>query len=151
MNTESYVKCPVCGQYSVTIDESEGFESRICIKCGFTTHTMLKSDSNQIELFESQQTKLVKALKTYDKSTDAFWYPVTIHIESVGALYPEGTEESYKWSFAKSVPIPVMERLQHPIPGQPDRYYESRLQVDKPLVFDTFEDAYKKFKGINNE
>lgn len=148
MNSESYVKCPVCGEYKVAIDKSEEFESRICIGCGYTTNTMLKKDSGYIDVFESQQTQLVKILKKYDKSLESYWYPLTLHVEMLGALYPDGTETNYKWCFVKSIPIPIMERLQYPIKGETDMYHESRLQVEKPEVFDTFEQAYKKFKGI---
>lgn len=154
MNTENYVKCPVCGNYSAIVETQvemdETFESRLCMKCGFTTNNELKFDSKFIELFEQQQPRIVTELKYEDTSLEQYWYPVTTHIQNYGALYPIGNKESYKWAYAKSVPIPIMERLQYPMEGKENHFHESRLAIDTAEQFETFEEAYNKFSVNKN-
>jgi len=146
-NTEEVVKCPVCEKYEATIEEGDGFESRICLNCGYTTNNELSFDSEYSDIFEKMQPKIIQSLKFEDNDLKQYWYPFSMYVENKGALYPEGTPESWSWAFSPVMVIPIMERLQYPIDGEENKYHETRLAVEHAEKFATFKDVYAKLNG----
>lgn len=150
-NNEENIKeciCPVCNSTHCKIEEGEdGYESRVCEDCGFMTVSSFKCDSNYIQIYEQTTAKIIKALRFEDKTLNQYWYPTTLFINNKGAIFPVGTEKDWYYGYAPVVPVPIHERLQYPIPGKTDEYYEMRLAVEQTHKCNSFKDAVEKLMG----
>jgi hypothetical protein len=49
---------------------------------------------------------------------------------STGMIYPEGTNEDWKWVYSPIITMSKEEQKQYPVPGKSGEYYETRLGVD---------------------
>jgi hypothetical protein len=75
-----------------------------------------------------------------------------------GMLYCDEDDNSeLQWKVAGVVEIFGKEREQYPIPGKPDEYYTSRLDVDNAKTYDKYDfetalnDLYSMVTQVYNE
>ena len=126
--------------------------SYLCMESGFTSHEHLIDDSEFQEKYEKNLTDLMLSCKVLDEDKKA-WYPTFMQLPG-GMLYAEGkSAQSWKWKVAKIIPIWGDERLNYPIPGQEDKYYTSKLDVDNAKTYDKedFENALNELYSIVKE
>ena len=133
---------PFTGQKSVVIETENNIETRICMDTGFTTNTSYKIGSIDIQKFEETTSELIRSLRFEDTNLGQYWYPTTVMF-STGIIYPVGNTESWSWNYAPVVKLSEEEKLQYPIPGRKDEYYETRLATELAQVF-----AKDKFKDV---
>jgi Zn ribbon nucleic-acid-binding protein len=145
---EKQAVCPVCNNSHRLFVENEpdGGKSQMCLNCGYVTTTKYQIGSEFIADVESKQPKLITAIKFEDKETNQIWYPQVIQV-SAGMIFPDGTDiDNWKWAVAKTVIIPVFERINYPIDNKPGEYYESKLDIENVKHFDKMQivDAFKE-------
>tara|TARA_R110000822_G_scaffold204901_2_gene341529 strand:- start:690 stop:1046 length:357 start_codon:yes stop_codon:yes gene_type:complete len=97
---------------------------------------------NQIE----NSSKLVNELKHYDDGRKIYWYPSVVNMGAKGIIFPEGSPDNWNWKYAEVVPIEEKEQLDYPIPGEDDKYYTEKLDVENAQIFGQYEflEACKK-------
>lgn len=132
--------CPICNiSDKLYIDSNETGETRFCLNCGYQTHTKFKINTDELAKYESGNPKIVNALKKADENTGQYWYPAVITLNNLGIIFPDGVdEENWKWGFAEIISIPLFERINYPIPGKDDEFYETRLDIENAKHFNTF-------------
>ena len=64
------------------------------------------------------------------------WIPCVLNMGKRGIIYPKGTPNNWSWNYAKVVDIPLKEQKDFPVPGQDDKFYTSRLDVNNAMVFE---------------
>lgn len=128
-------KCPYCNYTEVLKEKNV----QICMKCGFQTISTYTIDSQQIESMKKTAPMIIKKLMFFDKKLQQYWVPTIINIQNKGMVFPEGNENNWKWVFSPYIPIPVLERINYPIEGKEDEFYEYRLGIEESEYFDKFD------------
>ncbi len=65
-----------------------------------------------------------------DKLTELVWLPQTINEPKQGMIFANGTNaKEWKWSAVKAVPVTEEEKYKFPIPKQPGKFYEYRMDM----------------------
>ena len=148
---EERTECPLCKDLNnncfVEKTEIEGkpFESYICFQCGMTSNTYLAFDSEKLEEYTKNHSKLMNNLKIFDNDRGIVWFPSVINMGKLGMIYPEGTSTNYLWKYAKIVDIPKEEQAVYD-------NYSQRLDVENAETFeqDNFMGACKAM-GITKD
>ena len=100
------------------------------LSCGYWTNSFMKEGSGfyneQIETLP----ELYKDLAWKDESTELIWLPQTINEPKKGMIFANGTNaKEWKWSAVKAVPVIEEEKYKFPIPKQPGKFYEWRMDM----------------------
>jgi hypothetical protein len=100
------------------------------LSCGYWTNSLMKQDS---EFYNEQMAtlpELYKDLAWKDESTELVWLPQTINEPQKGMVFANGTNiQEWKWSAVKAVPVTEEEKYKYPIPKQPGKFYEYRMDM----------------------
>jgi hypothetical protein len=107
--------CARCGS-DACYEHSNGPEYSICIcyGCGFTTNTLMKSDSEFLEEQIEILPELYKDL-IYVDGEGKNWMPSTINIPDKGMVFINGkSTENWKWMAVKAIEIPEEEKSKFP-------------------------------------
>jgi hypothetical protein len=86
----------------------------MCYGCGFTTNTLMKSES---EFLEEQLEVLPELYKDliYVDGEGKNWMPSTINIPDKGMVFINGkSTEDWKWMAVKAIEIPEEEKSKFP-------------------------------------
>jgi hypothetical protein len=107
------------------------------LSCGYWTNSLMKEGSEfyneQIETLP----ELYKDLAWKDESTELVWFPQTINEPKQGMIFANGTNaKEWKWSAVKAVPVTEEEKHKFPIPKQPGKFYEYRMDMTTIQHFD---------------
>ena len=135
---EEKSQCPLCKDLHnncfVEKTEVDGklFESYMCFKCGMTSNSYLAFDSEKLEEYTKNHSKLMNDLKIYDDDRNLAWFPSVINMGEKGIIYPEGKVSDWYWYYAKVIDIPKEEREQY-------EGHERRLDVENAEKFGQFE------------
>ena len=135
---EERTECPLCKDLNnncfVEKTEIEGkpFESYICFQCGMTSNTYLAFDSEKLEEYTKNHSKLMNNLKIFDNERGIVWFPSVINMGKLGMIFPEGTSDSYYWKYAKVIDIPKEEQPLY------DNHTQ-RLDVENAQTFSQYE------------
>lgn len=103
--------CSRCGS-DACYEHSTGPEYSIymCYGCGFTTNTLMKTDSEFLEEQIEILPELYKDL-IYVDGEGKNWMPSTINISDKGMVFINGkTTEDWKWAAVKAIKIPENEK-----------------------------------------
>ena len=107
------------------------------LSCGYWTNSLMKQDS---EFYKEQMEtlpELYKDLAWKDESTGLVWLPQTINEPQKGMVFANGTNiQEWKWSAVKAVPVTEEEKYKYPIPKQPGKFYEYRMDMSTIQHFD---------------
>ena len=147
---ERVIDCPICyDRDSCFEDTQEKFKSYMCFNCGFMSSSHYTKENTDNTENTSQ---LVNDLKFFDDERQIYWYPSVVNMGPKGIIYPEGKVESWVWKYAEVVPIKEEEQLDYPIPGEDDKYYTEKLDVEGAKSYGQYEflDACKEM-GITME
>ena len=101
------------------------------LSCGFWTNSLMTEGSEFYnEQFEVLP-ELYKDLAWKDPETNLVWLPQTINHPQQGMVFANGaTANNWKWSAVKAVPVKEEEKHKYPIPKQPGKFYEWRMDMD---------------------
>ena len=107
------------------------------LSCGYWTNSLMKEDeefyNEQIEILP----ELYKALAWKDENTDLIWLPQTINDPQKGMVFANGNDiDNWKWAAVKAVPVNEEEKFKFPIPKQPGKFYEWRMDMNTLQHFD---------------
>lgn len=142
------IACPICFTTpKVVVKEDENGKSIICYNCGFMTYSEWKI-GNDMTAIESTTGRLVRELRYEDEKTNQYWYPCVIINSKFGMVLPTGDKKDWHWLVIPSEPIPILEKVNHLIPGTTDEYYEMKFVPEHAVHFakDAFNDACKLIK-----
>ena len=147
---ERVIDCPICYDSDTCFEDiQEKFKSYMCFNCGFMSNTAYtEENSDKVENIS----QLVEELKFFDEERKIYWFPSVVNMGPKGIIYPEGKVESWVWKYAEVVPIKEEEQLDYPIPGEDDKYYTEKLDVEGAKSYGQYEflDACKEM-GITME
>ena len=135
---EQKAECPLCKDLSdncfveQTEVEGEPFESYMCFQCGMTTNSYFAFDSEKLEEYTKNNSRLMNDLKIIDDDRNLVWFPSVINMGEKGIIYPEGTVSDWYWYYAKVIDILEEEREQY-------EGHERRLDVENAEKFGQFE------------
>ena len=89
---EKVITCPVCFDNDHCFEEvQDEWSSYICFRCGYTSNSMYKTDSKELESATKGSTELMKEVSFYDVDRDITWFPSIVNMGDLGIIYPEGT------------------------------------------------------------
>lgn len=103
---DNLIICKRCGSNACyTQQVSQEVETNMCFGCGFTTSTLMKTESEPVKATLQNSPELYKALMFTDKD-DHVWFPATISMPNQGMVFIDGTSlEDWKWAAVKSIPL----------------------------------------------
>ena len=134
---ERVIDCPICYDSDTCFEDiQEKFKSYMCFNCGFMSNTAYtEENSDKVE----NTSQLVEELKFFDEERKIYWFPSVVNMGPKGIIYPEGKVESWVWKYAEVVPIKEEEQLDYPIPGEDDKYYTEKLDVEGAKSYGQYE------------
>ena len=135
---DKIINCPksggdLCYETQVTPE----ITNWMSLSCGFWTNSLMTEGS---EFYNEQMEilpELYKALAWEDKNTGLIWLPQTINESKQGMVFANGNDASnWKWAAVKAVPVTEEEKHKYPIPKQPGKFYEYRMDMETLQHFD---------------
>ena len=136
---EIKIDCPVCKSKNCFETTENDVTSYLCLRCGYTSNSLLKQNSKSLEEVMETTPQLAKDLQIYDYTRELYWIPTVINMGDRGIIYPEGTANNWKWKYAKVVDVPKESQKKYPIPGKDDEYYKTMLDVENAEEFENTE------------
>jgi hypothetical protein len=107
--------CNKCGSDAAYVQEvNYEIKNYMCYGCGFTTNTLMKSES---EFLEEQLEVLPELYKDliYIDGEGKNWMPSTINIFDKGMVFVNGKSvENWKWMAVKAIEIPEEDKSKFP-------------------------------------
>lgn len=130
MLKDKLIPCPRCGSDVCYEQElSPDYKMYQCYGCGFTTNTLMHTDSQFLEEQLEVLPELYKDLVFVDEN-EYHWMPLAINLPNQGMVYADGTNtENWKWSAVKAVKINEEEKEKYPIPNKEGEYYEYKMDI----------------------
>lgn len=103
---DNLVICKRCGGNACYEQKvNEDITTYLCMGCGFTTSTLLKEGSEQVENAIQTSPELYKDLIFKDQD-ELIWLPSTITLPEKGMVFIDGTSKTnWKWAAVKAVEI----------------------------------------------
>ena len=124
---EKVITCPVCFDNDHCFEEvQDEWSSYICFRCGYTSNSMYKTDSKELEL--------MKEVSFYDVDRDITWFPSIVNMGDLGIVYPEGTKTSWTYKLAQPRPLTKEEKKDEKYKG-----HDRMLDVDNAKEFGQYE------------
>jgi hypothetical protein len=100
------------------------------LSCGYWTNSLMKEGSEFYNEQMSSLPELYKDLAWKDESTELVWLPQTINEPQKGMVFANGNDvKEWKWSAVKAVPVTEEDKEKYPIPKQPGKFYEYRMDM----------------------
>jgi len=151
--SEKRILSPVDGNLEYCFQEDDpktGITSYLDYKTGYTSNSLLETDSEFIEKIEKEQPKIITELKVEDELRGLNWYPSVINVPSKGMVYPIGSRDEWHW---ESIPVRDLdeeEQKEYPIPDQEGQYFKSILDIKQKEKYtsDRFMEALGKIGGV---
>jgi len=144
---EKVIQCPLCGDTDHCFeDQQDDYSSFMCFKCGFMSDS--RFDENHDKEANKNTAVLINDIKQWDNDRGIYWYPSVVNMGKLGMIFPNGTKQDWKWSFAKVVPVKDK--------SPQTEGYNHMLDIDNATEYekDDFVSAIKDMgitKDLNNE
>ena len=127
---DNLTTCSRCGSDACYVDEvNADIKTYFCYGCGFQTNSLMKEG----EAFYNQQIEVLPELYKdlfYTDKDGKVWMPSAVNLPQQGMVFANGnSSENWMWSAVKAVPVTEEEKTKYPIPGQPGKYYEWRMDM----------------------
>ena len=134
---ERVIDCPVCYDVDACFEEMQKeFNSYMCFNCGFMSSSVYTEENiHQVE----NTAKLVEELKFFDEERQIYWYPSVVNMGPKGIIFPEGNPEYWVWRYVQVVSVPEEEQKDYPIPGEEDKFYTEKLDLDNAKTYGQYE------------
>jgi hypothetical protein len=128
---DTIITCPRSGgDLCYVIEVTPEIKNYSSLSCGFWTNSLMTEGS---EFYNEQMEtlpELYKDLAWKDPETGLIWLPQTINEPKKGMVFANGTNAGeWKWAAVKSVPVTEEEKEKYPIPKQPGKFYEHRMDM----------------------
>ena len=136
---ETKITCPACKSKNCFESIDKDITSYLCLRCGYTSNSLLKENSESLIKILETTPQLAKDLQVFDFTRELYWIPTVINMGDRGIIYPEGTANNWKWKYAKVVDVPKESQKKYPIPGKDDEYYKTMLDVENAEEFKSTE------------
>ena len=133
--------CELCSEHSLHVIGEADVQMLQCIHCGYASTSKFTLNGGETK-DNLSWTQLTEEMKKWSKTEDdRVWIPSIITLP-FGMIYPFGDKDGVmKWGLAELVKIHVSERKNHPIEGQKDKFYETKMDTDNATVYDKFYEA----------
>lgn len=130
MSKDKLNTCPRCGSDACYEQElNSDYKIHQCYGCGFTTNTLMTTDSQFLEEQLEVLPELYKDLIFVDENQH-HWMPSAVNNPEQGMVFADGSNtEEWNWSAVKAVSIPEEDREKYPIPGKEGEYYEYKMDM----------------------
>ena len=107
------------------------------LSCGYWTNSLMKEGKEFYNEQMSTLPELYKDLAWKDELTELVWLPQTINEPQKGMVFANGTNaKEWKWAAVQAVPVTEEEKHKFPIPKQPGKFYEWRMDMNTLQHFD---------------
>ena len=129
---DKIITCPKSGgDLCYVIEVTPEIKNYSSLSCGYWTNSLMTEGSDfyneQIEVLP----ELYKALAWKDPETELVWLPQTINQPQQGMVFANGTNaDEWKWAAVKAIPVTEEEKEKYPIPKQPGKFYEFRMDME---------------------
>ena len=129
---DKIITCPKSGgDLCYVIEVTPEIKTYNSLCCGFWTNSLMTEGSD----FHKEQMEvlpeLYKDLAWKDPETELIWLPQTINEPKQGMVFANGTSaDNWKWAAVKAVPVKEEEKEKYPIPKQPGKFYEYRMDME---------------------
>jgi hypothetical protein len=129
---DKIINCPksggdLCYETQVTPE----ITNWMSLSCGFWTNSLMTEGSEFYDTQMEMLPELYKELAWKDEATGLIWLPQTINEPKQGMVFANGNDTSnWKWAAVKAVPVTEEEKFKYPIPKQPGKFYEYRMDMN---------------------
>jgi hypothetical protein len=107
------------------------------LSCGYWTNSLMKENEDFYNEQMSSLPELYKDLAWKDELTKLVWLPQTINEPQKGMIFANGTNANeWKWAAVKAIPVTEEDKYKYPIPKQPGKFYEWRMDMSTLQHFD---------------
>ena len=130
MSKDQLNVCP-CGKSDACYEQELGTDYKIrqCYGCGFTTNTLMTSDSKFLDEQLEVLPELYKDLIFVDEE-GYHWMPSAINNPQQGMVFADGKNAGqWSWSAVKATTISQEDQEKYPIPGKQNKYYEYKMDM----------------------
>ena len=132
MQHEEIINCPKSGgDLCYKVQVAPEIYNYMSLSCGFWTNSFMKEDHEFYMQQMETLPELYKDLAWTDPKTGLIWLPNTINLPEQGMIFANGQNTSnWKWAAVKAVPVTEEEKHKFPIPKQPGKFYEYRMDME---------------------
>ena len=129
---DKIINCPksggdLCYETQVTPE----ITNWMSLSCGFWTNSLMTEGSDFYNEQMEVLPELYKVLAWVDSETKLTWLPQTINEPKQGMVFANGTGiDNWKWAAVKAVAVTEEEKHKFPIPKQPGKFYEYRMDME---------------------
>ena len=113
-------------------------EDKLDLDSGYFTRKSFVVDGDTHLQYEETVPEIVK--DTRIELEGRMWYLTTMTLPA-GTLFPNATKDGWEWLVAPVVDIDFANKTKYPLPGQPGKYYETRVAVEDAKKFKKFKEA----------
>ena len=138
MTNEQMIACPKSGgDACMVIETSPGIKTYFSFCCGYQTNSLMKEGEAFYEEQISVLPELYKDLIWKDTETELMWLPSMVNEPTKGMVFANGpSKQDWGWAAVKAVPVTEEEKHKFPIPKQPGKFYEYRMDMETLQHFD---------------
>ena len=127
------IKCNVCAHRMLHVYTDNGFTTRQCTNCGYSSNDKLKGTKEDNEFWNNMS----DFIKKYSKEdAGQIWIPTLLTLP-FGSLYPIEEKDKLRWGYAKLVDV-VEGDDKEKYKKEDGSYYTKKLDTDNPETFDTY-------------
>ena len=127
------IKCNICAHRMLHVYTDNGFTTRQCTNCGYSSNDKLKGVKEDNEFWNNMS----DFIKKYSKEdAGQIWIPTLLTLP-FGSLYPIEEKDKLRWAYAKLVDV-VEGDDKEKYKKEDGSYYTKKLDTDNPETFDTY-------------
>ena len=149
---ETKITCPVCFSEERCFEDKQEqngqtFSSYMCFKCGYTSNSVYKYGTPELQQVQTSSTQLMNDVCFYDEDREIMWFPTVLNMGQLGVIYPEGTENNWVYKFAQVRKLTELEKKDPKYEG-----HEQMLDVEEAKEYGQYEflDACKEMGIIKD-
>lgn len=128
---DKIITCPKSGgDLCYVIEVTPEIKNYSSLSCGYWTNSLMTEGSEFYNEQMSTLPELYKDLAWKDPETGLVWLPQTINEPKQGMVFANGANaDNWKWAAVKAIPVKEEEKEKYPIPKQPGKFYEFRMDM----------------------
>ena len=127
------IKCNICSHRMLHVYTDNGFTTRQCTNCGYSSNDKLKGNKKDNEFWNNMS----DFIKKYSKEDEnQIWIPTLLTLP-FGSLYPIDDNNNLRWAYAKLVDV-TKDDDKEKYKKEDGSYYTKKLDTDNPDTFDTY-------------
>ncbi len=127
------IKCNICSHRMLHVYTDNGFTSRQCTNCGYSSNDKLKGTMKDNEFWNTMSDFIKKFSK---EDGGQIWIPTLLTLP-FGSLYPIDDKDKLKWAYAKLVDVTEDDNKEK-YKKEDGSYYTKKLDTDNPETFNTY-------------